>query len=110
MDYQSLHMKTVVELRALAKEMRVKIPAGTSKAMIVELLLEAEKAEAEAQRPAAQPIGMKTEDNAPEEARAPAEPAPGETDAEDTKTNENPRQNYVRPQYGYRPQRPVQPL
>ncbi|MBQ9951991.1 MAG: transcription termination factor Rho [Clostridia bacterium] len=113
MDYQSLHMKTVVELRALAKEMRVKIPAGTSKAMIVELLLEAEKAEAEAQRPAAQPIGIKTEDNAPEEASAPAEPAPEETDAEDTKRNENPRQNYVRPQYGYpqgyRSQRPVQP-
>ena len=28
MDYQSLNLKTVVELRSLAKEMGVRIPAG----------------------------------------------------------------------------------
>ena len=49
MDYQSLHNKTVVELRKLAKEMKVKLPAKTSKAMIVELLLEAEKTAAAAE-------------------------------------------------------------
>ena len=40
MDYQSLHNKTVVELRKIAKELNVKIPAGTAKAAIVELILE----------------------------------------------------------------------
>ena len=43
MDYSSLHMKTVVELRRLAKEMHVSLPAGMSKADIVQTLLDAEK-------------------------------------------------------------------
>ena len=29
MDYQSLHIKTVAELRAMAREKGVKVPAGT---------------------------------------------------------------------------------
>ena len=40
MDYHSLHMKTVVELRKIAKDERVRIPAGTSKAGIIDLILE----------------------------------------------------------------------
>ena len=29
LDYRSLHMKTVADLRKLAKELHVKVPAGT---------------------------------------------------------------------------------
>lgn len=43
MDYQSLHMKTVVELRKIAKDMKVRIPAGTNKSILIEILLEADK-------------------------------------------------------------------
>ncbi len=43
MDYQSLHMKTVVELRKLAREQGVRVPAGTNKDTLIELLLEAER-------------------------------------------------------------------
>ena len=44
MDYQSLNLKTVVELRSLAKEMGVRIPAGTNKSTLIAMLLEADKA------------------------------------------------------------------
>ena len=44
MDYQSLNLKTVVELRSLAKEMGVRIPAGTNKSTLIDMLMEAEKA------------------------------------------------------------------
>jgi len=44
MDYQSLNQKTVVELRRLAKEMDVRIPAGTNKSTLIDMLMEAEKA------------------------------------------------------------------
>ena len=40
MDYHSLYQKSVLELRKIAKENRVRVPAGTSKAMIVQLSLE----------------------------------------------------------------------
>ena len=40
MDYHSLYQKSVLELRKIAKENRVRVPAGTSKAMIVQLILE----------------------------------------------------------------------
>ena len=49
MDYQSLSMKTVTELRRLAKEFSVKIPAGTNKADIISLILEATSLNAPAQ-------------------------------------------------------------
>ena len=49
MDYQSLSMKTVAELRRLAKEFSVKIPAGTNKADIISLILEAPGLNAPAQ-------------------------------------------------------------
>ena len=42
MDYQSLHMKTVVELRKLAKDAGVRVPSGTNKSTLIEMLLEAE--------------------------------------------------------------------
>ena len=48
MDYQSLHMKTVVELRRLAKDAGVRVPAGTHKNMLIEMLLEAEQPAREA--------------------------------------------------------------
>ncbi len=58
MDYQSLHIKTVVELRQLAKQQGVKVPAGTNKQTLIQLLLESEqaaapKAESPAEKPAA---------------------------------------------------------
>ena len=43
MDYQSLNQKTVVELRSLAKETGVKIPAGTNKGLLIQMLIEADK-------------------------------------------------------------------
>ena len=44
MDYRLLHMKTVAELRQLAKENQVKIPLGTKKAQMVEMILEKQQA------------------------------------------------------------------
>ncbi|MEE1199438.1 MAG: transcription termination factor Rho [Christensenellales bacterium] len=43
MDYQTLHAKTVVELRRLAKEIQVRIPSGVNKTEIIHRLLEAQK-------------------------------------------------------------------
>ena len=56
MDYQSLHIKTVVELRGLARDMGLRIPAGTNKSTLIDMLLEADrKARAAGQdKPAAQ--------------------------------------------------------
>ncbi|MBQ4090236.1 MAG: transcription termination factor Rho, partial [Clostridia bacterium] len=48
MDYRSLHMKTVIDLRKLAKELHVKLPAGMSKADIVQAILDSQKNQAEA--------------------------------------------------------------
>ena len=39
MDYRTLHSKTVLDLRKMAKELKVKVPAGTSKAILVEMLV-----------------------------------------------------------------------
>ena len=70
MDYQSLSMKTVVELRAIAKEMKVRVPAGTKKNVLVELLLEADRTARSAQKAAKPEAPAKTESKA--EAPAPA--------------------------------------
>ena len=43
MDYQSLNQKTVVELRGIAKEMGVRIPAGTNKSTLIDMLMEADR-------------------------------------------------------------------
>ena len=47
MDYRSLHEKTVIELRTIARTERVKIPVGTSKSGIIDLLLNSRKRAAE---------------------------------------------------------------
>ena len=55
MDYRSLFEKTVVELRALARTRGVRLPVGTNKARIIELLLaddEARRADAQPAQPA----------------------------------------------------------
>ena len=54
MDYQSLHIKTVAELRALAKTMGVRIPAGTNKSAMIKLLLDAYEAAEAAPKPKAE--------------------------------------------------------
>ena len=41
MDYQTLYGKTVQELRALAKQQRVRLPAGIRKTDMIERLLAA---------------------------------------------------------------------
>ncbi|MBE5807306.1 MAG: transcription termination factor Rho [Clostridiales bacterium] len=41
MDYQTLHMKTVADLRALAREYGVRVPAGTNKESLIQMLLKA---------------------------------------------------------------------
>ena len=46
MDYRSLHMKTVADLRQIAKDIELKIPARTSKAVLVEMILERQEAKA----------------------------------------------------------------
>ena len=46
MDYRSLHMKTVADLRQIAKDIELKIPARTSKAVLVEMILERQAAKA----------------------------------------------------------------
>ena len=43
MDYQTLHGKTVVELRQMARERKVKIPVRTNKTELINLLLESEQ-------------------------------------------------------------------
>jgi len=47
MEYQSLYGMTVADLRKLAKLRMVKVPAGTKKAMLVELLLESQQRDTE---------------------------------------------------------------
>ncbi len=41
MDYRTLHAKTVGELRSLARELHLKVPVGTNKAHMVEMVLDA---------------------------------------------------------------------
>lgn len=76
MDYRSLHIKTVVELRKLAKELSVKIPAGTSKSNIIEMILEAnvrraETAAAKTDTPAVEAADATKAAASPEAADAP---------------------------------------
>ncbi|MEA5068177.1 MAG: transcription termination factor Rho [Christensenellaceae bacterium] len=70
MDYRSLHMKTVAQLRALAKAEGVKLPAGLNKARLVEQLLEGLQSAGQGRTPA------------PADALLPATaPAPAEEDS-----------------------------
>ena len=77
MDYRTLHSKTVLDLRKIAKELKVKVPAGTSKSILVEMLVEASarQAVADAERRVASSM------NAPEGAEKPAAPAEPAEDA-----------------------------
>ena len=77
MDYRTLHSKTVLDLRKMAKELKVKVPAGTSKAILVEMLVEASarQAVADAERRVASSM------NAPEGAEKPAAPVEPAEDA-----------------------------
>ena len=75
MDYQSLSMKTVTELRRLAKEFSVKIPAGTNKADIISLILEAPSLNAPAQgaeAPSAPKLDESSAINAEKAGKSPA--------------------------------------
>ena len=56
MDYRTLHLKTVQELRALAKSHGLKVPAGINKANLVEMVLDAERAQPLPFRTGAQPL------------------------------------------------------
>ena len=80
MDYRSLHLKTVADLRRIAREEGVKVPGGTTKAILVELILEKQRADAQTaatavpqtatqEVPAAQT--SQTEASAPKDADAP---------------------------------------
>ncbi len=64
MDYQSLHIKTVVELRQLARQQGVKVPAGTNKQTLIQLLLEAERAAAPKPEPEPAPKAEKAVEKA----------------------------------------------
>ena len=59
MDYQSLHNKTVVELRKLARDEGIRVPAGTNKQALIALLMDAEQARQPA--PAQRTAGEKAE-------------------------------------------------
>lgn len=67
MDYQTLHGKTVAELRRMAKEMQVKVPVGTNKAEIITRLIESERSAGAAPTEAVQ-----TETKAPRSAARPS--------------------------------------
>jgi len=76
MDYRSLHMKTVADLRRIAKEEKIKVPAGTNKALLVEMIVEKLK-EKPAEAPAAEPTEAKAKEPVREEAAPqPEQPAP----------------------------------
>ena len=87
MDYQSLHMKTVVELRRLAKEAGVRIPAGTNKSTLIAMLLEADgndtalRTEAKPAARRERPAGRNSRP-APADAAGPDAQAPGGSGAE----------------------------
>ena len=76
MDYRTLHMKTVVDLRKQAKELGAKVPAGTPKNRLVEIVLEAQQARASARSDApAQATEMSAQPGAQAPAHSEAEAA-----------------------------------
>ena len=94
MDYRTLHTKTVADLRRIAKEEGVKVPAGTNKALLVEMILERQtenaakakhEAPAEPKAPEAQPAEKAEKKPAPAKrgrTRKTAEPKPEKSAAE----------------------------
>ena len=71
MDYRSLFEKTVAELRALAKMKKVKIPAGVSKHVIIEMLLADDHAKAAQREAQAQSVSVQEAASAPAPAAEP---------------------------------------
>ena len=47
MDYRSLHAKTVADLRQIGRSLKVKFPVGTTKARMIEMILQHIMEEAE---------------------------------------------------------------
>ena len=93
MDYRSLFEKTVAELRALAKMKKVKIPAGVSKHVIIEMLLADDQAKAAQREAQAQSVSVQEAASAPApaaEESAPRRRGPGRKKAvpETTPTEE----------------------
>ncbi len=85
MDYRSLHMKTVADLRQIAKDIELKIPARTSKAVLVEMILERQAAKAAEQAKAAP-----AQPNPAREA-APAQPEPAKEAAQEAPAEVKPK-------------------
>lgn len=78
MDYRSLHMKTVADLKQIAKDRGIKIPAGTKKAVLVEMILEKGRAaEADAEPRIAAAAETKQEVKPEMEAGSQTEAEPG---------------------------------
>ena len=76
MDYRLLHMKTVADLRRIAREEKIKVPAGTNKALLVEMLVEKLK-EKQPEMPAAEPAEAKMTEAVQEQpVPQPKKPAP----------------------------------
>ena len=73
MDYRSLHMKTVADLRRIAKEEKIKVPVGTNKAVLVEMIVEKLK-EKPVEAPAAQPAAPVAESAPRRRGRPPKTP------------------------------------
>ena len=73
MDYRSLHAKTVAELRQIVKTLGLKIPSGTTKASIIDMILsQAETCEKESPAKTVTDLPQKTENVSQEEQPAPA--------------------------------------
>ena len=82
MDYRTLHDKTVVDLKQIAKEKGLKVPAGTAKAVLVEMLVDAfAKEAASAQAVDAPKAVTKRSPGRPRKIR-PEEAAPAQPEAE----------------------------
>ena len=83
MDYRSLHIKTVTDLRQIAKDMGVKIPAKTNKATLVEIILEHQAARAAAAQEKPVPAAVQVSSTADAvSAEAPAQKDPEKPAAE----------------------------
>ena len=75
MDYRTLHTKTVADLRRIAKEEGIKVPAGTNKALLVEMIVEKQAVDAAKAMPKA-PVEAKVEAPEAKAETSPAKPAP----------------------------------
>ena len=92
MDYHSLSMKTVAELRRLGKDAGLRIPSSANKALIIDILLkagqEAQKAEKPEEPKADKPEAPKAEK---QEAPKPEKPEPPKADKPEAPKPETPK-------------------